>query len=251
MLRTPPPEISLGDGCCAEARTPKGAKRSLLRTPKSAAKGLPSPTTRGPRSPVSAKKGLSSPTARGPRSPVSRPVSKFVATAGRAKKQPDAPVALHVYDASWLAPADSSIPIVHLGVEVHGTEFFFGTHGVQSTEPGGYDPERHRHRLVLGSAKLSKSEVIRMLLRLKEEWPGESYRLIGCNCQTFALELCARLGLGSCIPEQYVYFAKPLALLGGIKMSLPLPLAASGHGCGDSVQPPPAESAPARRQAWV
>mmetsp|Transcript_53184 Transcript_53184/g.154829 ORF Transcript_53184/g.154829 Transcript_53184/m.154829 type:complete len:368 (+) Transcript_53184:132-1235(+) len=154
-------------------------------------------------------------------------VVKVVATAARAKKRSEAPVALHVYDASWLAPADSSIPIVHLGVEVYGTEFFFGTSGVLSSGPGAYDPERHRHRLLLGHTKLPKREVYRMLMSLKKDWPGTGYRLIGRNCQTFALTLCECLGFGSRIPEQYIYFAKPWTLGSGVDLNKLIPLTLS------------------------
>mmetsp|Transcript_20526 Transcript_20526/g.42570 ORF Transcript_20526/g.42570 Transcript_20526/m.42570 type:complete len:376 (+) Transcript_20526:40-1167(+) len=156
-------------------------------------------------------------------------VVKVVATAARAKKRSEVPVALHVYDASWLAPADSSIPIVHLGVEVYGSEFFFGTSGVLSSGPGAYDPERHRHRLLLGHTKLPKREVYRMLMSLKKDWPGTGYRLIGRNCQTFALTLCECLGLGSRIPEQYIYFAKPWTLGSSVDLNKMIPLTLSGQ----------------------
>lgn len=36
------------------------------------------------------------------------------------------------------------------------------------------------------------------------EWPGEDYRLLDFNCQTFALELCNRLGVQDSIPQEYV-----------------------------------------------
>jgi len=117
------------------------------------------------------------------------------------------PVMLHVYDALNYATADSSMPVVHLGVEIFGNEFFFGDGGVRFTKPGAYN-HKHRHRLLLGYSKLHKRQVYKVIARLKNSWTGERYRLLGCNCQTFAIELCEQLGLGSCIPAQYTYFAK-------------------------------------------
>jgi len=120
-------------------------------------------------------------------------------------------VTLHVYDALWVATADTNIPVVHLGVEVYGNEFFFGESGVRATKPGLYDTSKHRGTLALGRTALGKREVFRMVSNLKQEWPGEAYRLVGHNCQTFALQFCDKLGLGDgSIPSQYVYFAKPI-----------------------------------------
>jgi len=117
------------------------------------------------------------------------------------------PVMLHVYDALNYATVDSSLPVVHLGVEIFGNEFFFGDGGVRFTKPGTYN-HKHRHRLLLGYSKLHKRQVYKVIARLKHVWTGERYRLLGCNCQTFAIELCEELGLGSCIPAHYTCFAK-------------------------------------------
>jgi len=45
---------------------------------------------------------------------------------------------------------------------------------------------------------------------MKKAWPGDRYRFVGCNCQTFAVELCEQLGLAGSIPAQYIRFAKPI-----------------------------------------
>lgn len=119
-------------------------------------------------------------------------------------------VSLHVYDALWMATSDSNMPVVHLGVEVYGNEFSFGETGLKSVRPGLYDAKRHRCRLPLGRTHLGKREVYKLVIDLKKEWPGESYQLLGHNCQTFALQFCETLGLSrSSIPSKYVYFAKP------------------------------------------
>jgi hypothetical protein len=138
-------------------------------------------------------------------------------------------VTLHVYDALWVATADTKIPVVHLGVEVYGSEFFFGETGVRATKPGLYDAQKHRSTLALGRTPLGKRDVFKVVTSLKQEWPGESYRLVGNNCQTFALQLCDKLGLGdSSIPSQYVYFARPILLPLGD--AIPMMIVHSGSG---------------------
>jgi hypothetical protein len=99
---------------------------------------------------------------------------------------------------------------VHLGIEVFDREFSFGEAGVVSTRPGLYDAPKHRRRMIVGHTQLQKREFFNLLSQLKKEWPGPSYRLVGHNCQTFAAELCEQLGLGACIPDQYLYFSRPI-----------------------------------------
>lgn len=123
------------------------------------------------------------------------------------EKGKGASVFLHVYDTLDFATADSSMPVVHLGVEIFGNEFFFGEGGMRFTKPGTYN-HKHRRRLLLGYSKMQKRQVYKVITGLKKAWPGERYRLVGCNCQTFAIELCEHLGLGSCIPGKYTCFAK-------------------------------------------
>lgn len=143
-----------------------------------------------------------------------------------------APVTLHVYEASWLATADSSLPIVHLGVEVYDIEFSFSDEGIWCSRPGSFDKFRHRHTILLGYTRLNRCELHNLMLDLKDQWPGTSYRLVGCNCQTFAVALCERLGLGPCIPARYVYFAEPWTLAGAVGLGSPTSLAMSGLPCG-------------------
>jgi len=119
------------------------------------------------------------------------------------------PVTLHLYDALNFATADSSFPIVHLGVEIFDIEACFGERGVRFAKPGTYNVKAHRDPLLLGHTHVPKRKVYRLLSRLKKEWPGERYRIVGCNCQTFAMELCEQLGLGCCIPAHYTRFAEP------------------------------------------
>lgn len=151
---------------------------------------------------------------------------------------------LHVYDASWLATES----IVHLGVEIYGCEFSFGDGGVRSFKPGTYDVARHRTTLLMGCTSMRRREVYGLLVKMKKEYPSERYRLLGCNCQTFAEVLCERLGLGTCIPAEYVYYAKPFNFPMGVDLSelIPSGLSArlgsnssssgSGSGCRDVEQ---------------
>jgi len=116
------------------------------------------------------------------------------------------PVMLHVYDAFDYATVDSSMPVVHLGVEIFDNEFFFGDGGVRFTKPGTYN-HKHRHEVLLGHSRLQKPQVYKVITDLKKAWPGERYCLCGCNCQDFAVEFCKQLGLGNCIPARYTRFA--------------------------------------------
>lgn len=119
------------------------------------------------------------------------------------------PVTLHIYDTLDFAGADSSLPIVHLGVEIFEIEVCFGERGVRFARPGSYNQQKHRDPLLLGHTHLPKKKVYKILSRLKKAWPGERYRFVGCNCQTFAMELCEQLDMGACIPAHYTRFAKP------------------------------------------
>lgn len=127
-------------------------------------------------------------------------------------------VTLHIYDANWLL-ARTRFDAVHLGVEIFGSEFSFGDLGVRRFEPGTYDKQRHRLSIVIATTMISKPAVVSLLLRLKDEWPGSRYRLIGCNCQTFAMALCEGLGIGGCIPNQYLFFAKSLQVSNGVDIN--------------------------------
>eukprot|EP00927_Polykrikos_kofoidii_P007743 TRINITY_DN13180_c0_g1_i1.p1 TRINITY_DN13180_c0_g1~~TRINITY_DN13180_c0_g1_i1.p1 ORF type:complete len:493 (-),score=61.97 TRINITY_DN13180_c0_g1_i1:107-1585(-) len=121
-------------------------------------------------------------------------------------------VTLHIYDTSWLS-SHLAAPFVHVGVELYKTEVSFGEMGVRCFTPGSYDLSRHRGTKPLGHTPLSRMDAAIMLHKLKKLWPGSAYRLIGCNCQTFAMALCKCLKLDDgVIPKQYRYFADEWAL---------------------------------------
>lgn len=146
-------------------------------------------------------------------------------------------VTLHVYNASWIGGAAASqnpVPLVHLGVEVYRREFSFGRFGVRTFKPGRYDESKHCCSLLLGATSMRPTEVYQLLLSLRDEYPPDRYRLIGCNCQTFAATFSERLGLGSgCIPEEYLLFAKPWGPVGGSDVIHMLQTGLHGFfGCG-------------------
>jgi len=129
-----------------------------------------------------------------------------------------APVTLHVYNTSWIGGVASGlIHAVHLGIEVYCHEFAFGHYGVRTFKPGKYDVPNYCCSLHLGMTSLRPAEVYQLLLSMREEYPPDRYRIIGCNCQTFAVAFSERLGLSSdCIPQEYLSFAKPWTFAGGL-----------------------------------
>merc|ERR1712110_813919 len=54
----------------------------------------------------------------------------------------------------------------------------------------------------------SFNALVCMLSELNSDWTGAEYKIVGRNCQTFAVALCERIGLPDSIPPEYVQFAK-------------------------------------------
>lgn len=137
-------------------------------------------------------------------------------------------VTLHVYN-TWCsnAAALAGITVVHTGVELLGWEFSFTQVGVRAAKPRMYDSKRHIAAIDLGHCTLRSGQVKNTLTLLSKLYQAEAYRVLGHNCQTFALDLIKRLGIdSSAIPEGYFTFARverPQLLCGE-------PCCASGHG---------------------
>jgi len=114
-------------------------------------------------------------------------------------------VFLHVYD---LHPFTKLVhlPIFHTGVEVHGSECSFGSHGLQWVHPGCMGPG-HRQVVPLGPTHMTAKQVVELAANLSEDWPGSDYSIFNKNCQTFAIELCRRLGVSKPVPGEFVRFA--------------------------------------------
>eukprot|EP00928_Gymnodinium_smaydae_P014937 TRINITY_DN15480_c0_g1_i2.p1 TRINITY_DN15480_c0_g1~~TRINITY_DN15480_c0_g1_i2.p1 ORF type:complete len:586 (-),score=133.18 TRINITY_DN15480_c0_g1_i2:68-1825(-) len=123
------------------------------------------------------------------------------------------PVFLHVYDVSHeavihrlnavLAHRRSPLKfggIFHTGVEVAGTEWYFGYceegSGVRSQTPRNADLHRFRQTVDLPRTWLDETAVKELVGQLREEYNGRGYDLLRRNCCHFADDLCQRLGVG-------------------------------------------------------
>lgn len=70
-----------------------------------------------------------------------------------------------------------------------------GSQGITTIWPGTYDEKRHRCELEVGRTRLTNRQVLSMLSDMSDEWSGQKYRLVGYNCQTFAIAFCKALSL--------------------------------------------------------
>lgn len=126
----------------------------------------------------------------------------------------DVPVTVHVYD-TQVARVDSKViqeytglPIYHVGVEVYQQEFSFSPDGILVVMPGQYNPKLHKVALPVGTIRLTNRQVLDILDQFRTTWRGDAYRLVGFNCQTFALQFCKCMGCDtSKVPPEYVRFA--------------------------------------------
>lgn len=91
----------------------------------------------------------------------------------------------------------------HTGVEVYGREWSFGmtfderATGVTWNSPGANTDHHFRETLSMGYTKLSSSEVLKLIERMKVEWKGASYQLLTRNCHHFSDVFSQRLGVGA------------------------------------------------------
>jgi len=116
-------------------------------------------------------------------------------------------VTLHVYDlADWTRV--SNLPIFHLGVQVYRLEYFFSSRGIQTCVPRQNKGHVFKQSLHLGRTNLNLRECRAELHHLRQDWPKESYRLLGRNCQSFAITLCDALGLPGCVPTEFSHFSE-------------------------------------------
>lgn len=123
--------------------------------------------------------------------------------AGQTAVPESSEVTLHVYDLHSVTKR-MNIATFHLGIEVYGQEIFFSVEGILSCMPAGHKRHIHRESLLLGRTCLRTHEVKLILEEMGKEWKGNSYSVIGRNCQTFAVAFAEHLGLGSdIIPTEY------------------------------------------------
>jgi len=133
-------------------------------------------------------------------------------TAGETAQE-GSPVFLHVYDVSkhtgvqWLNAvfAHRSSPlkfggIFHVGVEVHGKEWFFGQSkegtGVTWMPPRSERDHHFRESVALPHTQLTPEAVSAVIRTMMGEYTGKSYELLRRNCCHFADDFCHRLGVG-------------------------------------------------------
>jgi len=119
----------------------------------------------------------------------------------RGRQRALEPVTLNVYD---LSPANDSglhaigLGFYHSGLQIHGKEYTFSQSGVFSHSPRQAPGVKFRESVLVGEARLSSSEVDSIVNDLRQDFPGNRYNLLGCNCNSFANELCIRLTNDRC-----------------------------------------------------
>lgn len=88
----------------------------------------------------------------------------------------------------------------HAGVEIFGKEWSYGytasSTGVVYCEPKGNLAHRYREAVYMGTTRLTRAEVNKIIDELAAEWIGQDYNLLDHNCCHFCNEFCRRLGVG-------------------------------------------------------
>jgi len=91
-----------------------------------------------------------------------------------------------------------SIGAFHTAVEVHGHEWsFFGQTGICLSEsPRSHPVHVYRQSLNLGVTSLNKSDVNRVVQKLKPLWPSRRYNVFHSNCIHFSEDFLRHLCVG-------------------------------------------------------
>jgi len=147
------------------------------------------------------------------------------------------PVTLCIYEIKWLTALTSVVgrPAFHVGIAVHGMEHSFGGAGIQVNKPGQFDVHKrmgsgkqkgqpvqrpqfalgytHKESIVVGHCSMPLLQTRSVIRALRQQWLSDSYNILSCNCQTFVVAYCKKLGLGAnCIPEVYRCFSQAPSL---------------------------------------
>lgn len=143
-----------------------------------------------------------------------------------------APVYLNVYDISTINSCISwtGLGAFHTGLEVHGVEYGFGCHqesesGVFEIEPKKCPGFKFRESILMGTTKLSPSQVQRFIELQSNNYFGDTYHLFGKNCNHFCEDMCQQL-TGNKIPR----WVNRLARLGSCCRCI-LPKSIKGSDC--------------------
>jgi len=87
------------------------------------------------------------------------------------------------------------LPLIpHLGIRVHGKEYFYSDHIECRTVPVMEEMlgDKPRVTIDLGASKLSLEEVEAEILALEDNWTAEDYHVFDKNCVHFGVELAKR-----------------------------------------------------------
>lgn len=137
-----------------------------------------------------------------------------------------AQVVLNVYDLSknWLEingllSNTLQLGAFHVGVEVFGKEWSFGTSGIAAACPRHHDVHVYRQSIPLGYAMLNRYHVKSIIHNMTLRWTGETYDILSRNCCTFARELCCNILGQDYVPSWIDRLASGLAgVLGPVWM---------------------------------
>lgn len=95
--------------------------------------------------------------------------------------------------------SDSRFDLYGVCLQVNDLEWSFGFcengSGVFSCQPKANPMYKYRESVPLGTTELSRSEIERILIVLRRDWPGASYDLLSRNCNHFCEEFCLKLGV--------------------------------------------------------
>lgn len=88
----------------------------------------------------------------------------------------------------------------HVGTEVYGGEWAYGTRGVSCDPPRLLTSHKYNCSVIVGTTELDRLTTSEVLSSLVQQWSGLDYDTLGHNCCAFAAELCAQLGVGPMPP---------------------------------------------------
>lgn len=120
-------------------------------------------------------------------------------------------VLLHVYDLNEgvkrynevLAFSSDRMAVggaFHVGVEVFGSEWSYGSYGVCGALPRAATGHVYQCSIHLGPTALALMDFASVLHELCDDWGAADYQVLGHNCCSFAAEMVERLGVGPMPP---------------------------------------------------
>ncbi|KAL0220396.1 hypothetical protein RCL1_000250 [Eukaryota sp. TZLM3-RCL] len=112
-------------------------------------------------------------------------------------------------------------PILHSGVEIYGTEYFFVGHtlpdvtGIMRSDPriAPFPHATYQRTHVMGETELSPDEVEQVVASLSIDYLGTNYNVIRRNCNNFAQDLIYAL-TGRRFPRFVNRLARCVGVLG-------------------------------------